>query len=83
MRLVTPLNSKPMAEAAFGKMIRKQTSKWFLAQKKAPFGDDWQNAIAEFERLSGGKLAKQQPALVARSIEIGKRSISKTIYCGD
>ncbi|MGQ3215169.1 hypothetical protein [Shinella sp.] len=83
MLIVTPLATKPLAESAFRKLIRKRTSEWFLTQKKAPFGADWQNAVAEFEQLSGGKLAKQKPALVARSIEIGKRSISKKIYCGD
>lgn len=82
IRVNTPIKNKPAVEAAFRQTIRGRTSEWFLAQKKAPNGADWQNTVTALERSSGGKLPKQLPALVARSIEIGKRSASQKLYCG-
>ncbi|WP_457586154.1 hypothetical protein [Ensifer canadensis] len=83
MRVIAAVKDKPAIEAAFRRIIRHQTSEWFLAQKKAPNGVDWQNAVTALEQSSGGKLPKQLPARVARSIEIGKRSASQKLYCGN
>jgi hypothetical protein len=83
IRVVAPIENKPLIEATFRRIIRGRTSEWFLAQKKAPSGADWQNTMAVLEQSSGGQLPKQLPALVARSIEIGKRSASQKLYCGN
>ncbi|WP_426124449.1 hypothetical protein [Pararhizobium sp. PWRC1-1] len=80
--MVAPIKNKPSVEAAFRQIIRGRTSNGFLAQKKTPSGADWQNALATLEQSSGGKLPKQLPALVAESIEIGKRSASQNLYRG-
>uniref|UniRef100_UPI001AECDEFD hypothetical protein n=1 Tax=Ensifer aridi TaxID=1708715 RepID=UPI001AECDEFD len=43
------------------------------------FGVQWQKAVADLERLSGGRLPKQNPAVAARTIRVGKSNLSKSV----
>lgn len=56
--------------------------RWLRPDRTAAFGAHWQKAVADLERLSGGRLPKQNPAVVARTIRVGKSNLSKKRYCG-
>jgi hypothetical protein len=81
IRVWVPLKDRKTVQAAFRQVIGGRTSEWFLLQKRTPFGKDWQNALAELDHLSRGKLPKQNPIAVANSVTISTRDSSKRRYC--
>ncbi len=81
-RVLAPTKDKAAVDAAFRQAIRGRSSEWFVAQKRALNGAEWQKTVADVERLSGRNLPKQNPAVVARTIRVGKSDVSKKRYCG-
>lgn len=81
-RVQAPIKNKAAIDSAFRQAVRGRPAEWFEAQKKALNGDEWQRTVADVERLSEGKLPKQNPAVVARTIQVGQRDVSRKRYCG-
>ncbi len=82
VRVRAPIKDKAAIDSAFRQAVRGRSSEWFDAQKRALNGEEWQRAVADVERLSGGKLPKQNAAVVARTIRVGKSDVSRKRYCG-
>lgn len=82
IQVTAPLGHKPAIESAFRALMRGKTSQALLSLKQRNNEQAGLKALADLTRLSAGKLPEQNPAAVARSIAVNKRTHVVRQYCG-